>query len=119
MKVVLLFIFLFTLNSCSGQSIVGIWINEKDPNLTWEFKSSGQLIEKYGEIPKPSSSIYQILDRSQSCGDGATDAPDQIYLKIADTELGSFCCYLETLSEEVLVIMNADTGKMLIFNRKN
>lgn len=119
MKVVLIVKFLFTVNSCPGQSIVGIWINEKDPNLTWEFKSSGQLIENYSEMDKRTTSTYQILDRSQSCSDGATDASDETYLNIKDVEMGSFCYYLETLSDEVLVIINADTGKMLIFNRKN
>lgn len=122
MKVVLLSLFLLALNSCTEPSIVGIWINEEDPELTWEFNVSGQLTEKYGKIQKPYSGTYQILDRSKRCSNGATDAPDQTYLKITDAEdaeLGSFCYYLETLSEEVLVLIDADSGRMLIFNRKN
>jgi hypothetical protein len=98
---------------------VGIWINEEDPNLIWEFKGSGQLIEKYGKVEKTSSSNYQILDSSQSCSSGSTDKPDEIYLKITGAELGSFCYYLETLSEDVLVIFDSDSGRMLIFNREN
>jgi hypothetical protein len=119
MKVVLLALILLTLNSCIAPSIEGIWINEKDSNLIWEFKGSGQLIEKYVEVEKTSSSTYKILDSSQRCSNGTTDTPDEIYLKITDAELGSFCYYLETLSEEVLVIIDADSGRMLIFNRKN
>lgn len=119
MKLFLPFLFLFTLNSCTDPSIVGIWINEKEPNLIWEFNGSGQLIEKFGEVEKTSSSTYQILESLQSCSTGTTDTPDEIYLKITDDELGTFCYYLETLSEEVLVLIDADSGRMLIFNRKN
>lgn len=122
MKLVLTGIIIFSLKFFAEPSIVGIWINEEDPELTWEFNVSGQLTEKYGKIQKPYSGTYQILDRSQRCSDGATDAPDQTYLKITDAEdaeLGSFCYYLETLSEEVLVLIDADSGRMLIFNRKN
>ncbi|MDF2157475.1 hypothetical protein [Algoriphagus sp. CAU 1675] len=112
----------FCFSSEVQPSIVGVWINEKDPKLTWEFNASGQLIEKYGEefqaLPR-TPSTYQILDYSQSCSKYSTDSSDQKYLKITDPELGSFCYYLETLSDEVLVIMKAGTGKMLIFNRQN
>lgn len=117
MKVVLLALFLLTLNSCNEPSIVGIWINEEDPNLIWEFKGSGRLIEKFGEVEKTSSCTYQILGSSQSCSSGTTDTPEEIYLKITDPEFGSFCYYLETLSDEFLVIIDTDNGRMLIFNK--
>lgn len=119
MKVVLLTLILLTLNSCTAPTIEGIWKNEKDPKLIWEFNASGQLIEKYGDESKTSPSMFQILDYSHRCNDGTTDLPEQLYLKITDVELGSFCYYLETLSEEVLVLINTDTGRMLIFNKVN
>jgi hypothetical protein len=109
-----------SINNSFQPSIIGVWVNEKDPKLTWEFNASGQLIEKYGEVLKASPrtpSTYQILNHSQRCNDGTTDVPNQMYLKVADAELGSFCYYLETLSEEVLVIIDTDTGRMLIFNK--
>ena len=102
--------------------IVGTWIYEDDPKLTWEFNASGQLIEKYGGIIKASPktpSTYQILDSYQSCTSGSADSSDEVFLKIINPKLGSFCYYLETLSDEVLVIIDADSGKMLIFNRQN
>ncbi len=117
MKFSLLLVFLFQLISLGQPSLVGVWEDDKDPRLTWEFNASGQLIEKYGDESKTSPSTFQILDYSHRCNDGTTDLPEQLYLKITDVELGSFCYYLETLSEEVLVLINADTGKMLIFNR--
>jgi hypothetical protein len=118
MKAVLLILILLSLNSCTAPSIEGIWINETNPNLIWEFKGSGQLIEKYGDVEKTSSSSYQILHSSQSCSSGTTDTPDEIYLKITDAELSSFCYYLESLSEKVLVLIDSDTGRMLIFNKE-
>ena len=122
MKFSLYLVFLFRWILIGQPSIVGVWENEKDPKLTWEFNASGQLIEKYGDELKTSPSTpstFQILDHSHRCHDGTTDLPDQLYLKITDVELGSFCYYFETLSEEVLVLINADTGRMLIFNRVN
>lgn len=106
----------------NNSNIIGIWVYEDDPKLTWEFNASGQLIEKYGEIIKASPqtpSSYQILDSSQSCSSGSTDSSNEVFLKIVNPNLGSFCYYLETLSNEVLVIIDADSGKMLIFNRQS
>ena len=113
-------IFISILTFLQTPSIEGTWVSEKDPKLTWEFNASGQLIEKYGAVLKASQnkpSTYQILNHSQRCNSGTTDAPNQMYLKITDAELGSFCYYFETLSEEVLVLIDSDTGRMLIFNR--
>lgn len=120
--IILIILFVVSINNSLQPSIIGVWINEKDPKLTWEFNASGQLIEKYGTVLKASPlvpSTYQILSRSQSCSNGSTDAPDQTYLKITDPEFGAFCYYLESLSNEVLVLIDADTGRMLIFNRVN
>ena len=120
MNLSLIFISISILTFLQTPSIEGTWVSEKDPKLTWEFNTSGQLIEKYGDILKASPrtpSTYQILNSSQSCSNLVSDAPNQTYLKIINPELGSFCYYLETLSDEFLVIINTDTGRMLIFNR--
>ncbi len=103
------------------QSIIGTWIYEDDPKLTWVFTSSGELIEKHGDSIKASprrSSTYTLLTWTQSCSNLSTDSENEEYLNINDPNLGvSECYYLVTLSNEVLVLINTSSGKMLIFNR--
>jgi|GEM_PF-1905548 hypothetical protein len=104
-----------------SQSIIGSWQYEDDPKLTWVFTSSGELIEKYGDTIKVRprlSSVYTLLNRSQSCSHLSTDSENEEYLKINDPNLGVYeCYYLVTLSNEVLVLINTSSGKMLLFNR--
>ncbi len=122
MNFILLIVLLaFSGNDIINPSIIGSWANEEDSKLFLEFTSSGGLIEEYGDVVKSRtqvSSRYFILERSQSCSKWENDEANQMYLKIENVKLGiADCFYLETLTENKLLLMNSNTGKILVFRK--
>jgi len=120
--VAFLFITFFIQSSFSFQyepTIVGKWYLEKDESIIWEFTKSGEFKDSNeDEGGERNQSTYKILDRSNSCNAHSTDPADMKYLSIDYGNRLKKCFYLETVSKEFLVLMDTDSGRLLIFKRK-
>jgi len=119
--VLILLLHLTSLPGLAQLSIVGTWELEKDPEMVWVFTEDGGFYDEHrslGPNKPPTNKNYAILNRSNSCKVNSTDPLDQKYLKIDYGGGDTMCYYLETVSEEHLVLIDAFTGRLLIFRRK-
>ncbi|MDN3203057.1 hypothetical protein [Algoriphagus sediminis] len=119
--VLILLLLLTSFPVLAQSSIVGAWEFEKDPEMVWVFTEDGGFDDDFGNKESSvhsSAKSYSIQKSGTDCNAHSTDPEDMKYLSIDDGKGDSMCYYLETLSEEYLVLMDTYTGKLLIFKRK-
>ncbi|MHA7130964.1 hypothetical protein [Algoriphagus namhaensis] len=121
MKKIVVILFLFPVLGFSQTSIIGNWELEENPETVWIFAENGRFYDDLGTLSPtmpPTKKTYSILNRSNSCNPHSTDPADMKYLRVDYGGGDTMCFYLETLSEEYLVLMDTYTGRLLIFKRK-
>lgn len=80
------------------QSIIGLWVNEADPDYKIEFNSLNQQIDFIGdELQQDTVSNYEITEQCGNSGDNDFD----IYLKRQDDSGIIYCDVINNLSLDI------------------